>query len=610
MTLPIAAWSPTEEFIKTTHIAQCMMEQGFTCYRDLHQWSVNHYSDFWQTVITKLNIRFDEPYSRLIDLTLSVETPKWLVDAKLNIVNSCFPTNNSYTAIISQTEQGTVVHTSLNELDQFSNRVANSVSQQCKVGDRIAIVMPMTPFAVAIYLGVIKAGCVVVAIPESFSAEEIAIRLQIAPVKLVFCQDKLVRDGKSLPLYEKIVDAYPGVTVVLPIENSPPTLLRSQDMYWENFLVSDISFSNVSCQPDDPINILFSSGTTGEPKAIPWSHISPIKCGSDAYFHHDLKPGDIFCWPSSLGWMMGPWLIFACLLNRATIALYEGTPNNKAFGKFVQDNKITHLGVVPTLVKTWRHSRCMEGLDWSAIKLFTSTGERSNAEDMLYLMSLANTRPIIEYCGGTEIAGAYITGTLVQPAAPAAFTTPALGLDFVILDEHQVIAEKGEVALKPPSIGLSSVLLNKSHHEIYYQGMPFFEGIPFRRHGDQLERCKNGFYRLLGRVDDTMKLAGIKISSAEIETVLNILPGIQETAAIAVNPREGGPSQLIIYVVLMSSNQMDAQQLKIIMQQAIKQKLNPLFKIHDLMIVDSLPRTASNKMMRRVLREQYRQEKG
>src|SRR5688572_22989055 len=182
-------------------------------------------------------------------------------------------------------------------------------------------------------------------------------------------------------------------------------------------------------------NILFSSGTTATPKAIPWNHTTPIKAAADAYLHHDIRPGDVLAWPTNLGWMMGPWLIYAALVNRAAIALYSGAPSGADFGDFVEKTGVTMLGVIPSLVRAWRESRCMEGRDWSRIRCFSSTGECSNADDMRYLMSLAGNKPVIEYCGGTEIGGGYITGTMIHPAAPATFTTPALGLDFEILDD-------------------------------------------------------------------------------------------------------------------------------------------------------------------------------
>ena len=409
-----------------------------------------------------------------------------------------------------------------------------------------------------------------------------------------------------MPLYEKIIHAKAPLTVVLPAKKTLTQKLRSKDVNWKNFLSSNKKLTPVSCAPDHYTNILFSSGTTGAPKAIPWTHTTPIKCASDAYLHHNIQPHDVLCWPTSLGWMMGPWLIYASLINHATIAIYGGVPLGKDFGKFVQNAKVTMLGVVPTIVKTWRNSACMEKLDWSAIKLFSSTGECSNVDDMLYLMSLVNYQPIIEYCGGTEIGGGYITSTLLQPSAPAALTTKALGLDFVVLNEKGKLAHKGEIALIPPSIGLSTQLLNKDHHQVYYANMPkLSSGQILRRHGDEVEQFKNGFYRLQGRTDDTMNLSGIKVSSVEIERALINVPFIKETAAIAANPRGGGPSQLIIYAVPQPNKKITQAQLTDHLQTAMKKFLNPLFKIHELILVDALPKTISNKIMRGVLKNDY-----
>src|SRR5579883_1061229 len=602
--LPV--WFPDEEFIKTTNIWKSMNQLGFKDYVTFHQWSTAHYPEFWQMITTKLNIVFDKPYSKVVDLSKGIEFPYWFPDSKLNIANSCFHANEAAIAIIEQTSEGVLKKTTYGELNKLSNRVANTIHHYLKRGDRVGISMPMSKEAIAIYLGIIKAGCCVVSIAESFAAPEIASRLRIANVKIIFTQDQIIHQNKHIPLYEKIIDANAPFTIVLPAKERLAVSIRQQDMGWNDFLDKNDQLTAVSCDPEEETNILFSSGTTGEPKAIPWTHITPIKCGSDAYFHLNIQSDDILCCPTSLGWMMGSWLMYATFFNQATMAIYDGSYNNREFGQFIQNNEITILAITPSLVKNWRQSKCMEGLDWHAIKLFCSTGECSHANDVEYLSSLAHHRPVIEYCGGTEIGGAYITSTLIQPLAPATFTTPALGIDFAIIDEQGRISDNGEVALIPPSIGLSTKLLNKNHHEIYYAHMPrLSSGKILRRHGDYVEQCANGFYRIHGRVDDTMNLNGIKISSAEIESVLNTIPYISEVAAVAIQPVNGGPSQLIIYAVPKLTETFDVNQLKKDMQNAIKHDLNPLFKIHDVVMVECLPRTVSNKVMRRILREQY-----
>ncbi|MDZ7775345.1 MAG: AMP-binding protein [Bacteroidales bacterium] len=255
--------------------------------------------------------------------------------------------------------------------------------------------------------------------------------------------------GKELPLYEKLLETDPVQTVVLPAREKIAAPLRRGDLSWTDFLPESTAFTPVSCTAGEYCNILFSSGTTGAPKAIPWTHATPIKAAADGFAHQDIQPDDVVAWPTNLGWMMGPWLIFATLINQATMGLFYGAPTGKNFGRFVQDARVTILGVIPSMVKHWKQTGSLQGLNWTKIKLFSSTGESSNPQDYLWLMAQAGYKPVIEYCGGTEIGGGYMTGTLLQPASPAAFTTPALGLDIIILDDQQQPASEGASIASP-----------------------------------------------------------------------------------------------------------------------------------------------------------------
>lgn len=609
--IPAAAWIPSKEIIKSANLSQLMQELTIDVYSELYSWSIQNYREFWQHMLEKLSIKLDQKYADICDLTQGLEQPNWLHGAKLNIASSCFNAPANTPAILFQTEGGAIQHMSYAELDALSNRIANSLHDHgIGMGDAVAVNMVMTANAVAIYLGILKVGATVVSIADSFAAEEIAVRLRITHAKAVFTQDHIVRGGKRLPLYEKVQQANAPCTIVLPAEDKEVDLsmpLRANDLSWYSFLSNNDQFKPVACDPAAMINILFSSGTTGDPKAIPWTHTTPIKCATDAWIHQNIKPGDVLTWPTNIGWMMGPWLIFAALINQATIGLYAGAPTGRDFGEFVQNSKTTMLGLVPSLVNVWRNTACMEGLDWSAIKVFSSSGECSNIEDMFYLSWLAGHKPIIEYCGGTEIGGGYISATVIQASAPATFTTPTVGLQMLIIDETGKACNNGEVCLIPPSIGLSNTLLNKDHHQVYYADMPTLaNGQLLRRHGDQIQRINKDYYRVLGRVDDTMNLGGIKTSSAELERVVGTLAAVKEAAAIAITPTGGGPSQLVMYVVPNNTVTVDTEELKQLLQQAIKQHLNPLFKVHDVVVVASLPRTASNKVMRRVLRDEYK----
>jgi len=165
--------------------------------------------------------------------------------------------------------------------------------------------------------------------------------------------------------------------------------------------------------------------------------------------------------------------------------------------------------------------------------------------------------------------------------------------------------EEGEVFLVPPSIGLSQTLLNRDHDEVYHAGCPAGpRGETLRRHGDQLARLPGGFFRAQGRADDTMNLGGIKVSSLELERVVDHHPAIVESAAIAVQTGGEGAEQLVVFAVVRAGA--DRDELLVDLRRRIAVELNPLFKLHDLVLVDSLPRTASNKLMRRELRARYR----
>ncbi len=160
-------------------------------------------------------------------------------------------------------------------------------------------------------------------------------------------------------------------------------------------------------------------------------------------------------------------------------------------------------------------------------------------------------------------------------------------------------------------MGLSMEVLNRDHHEEYYANTPQgLGGQLLRRHGDELQRLGNGYFRAHGRSDDCMNLGGIKVSSLQIEEIVGGVEGLRETAAVAVSPPDGGPSMLVLYAVPAEKTEWNAADLRSAMQRIIDTELNPLFKVHDVVIIESLPRTASNKVLRRHLRAEYEQRYG
>ncbi|MEM6840880.1 MAG: AMP-binding protein [Bacteroidota bacterium] len=603
------AWKPDERTIQNANISELMGQIGIESYAELYQWSIRNRAVFWEKSIKRLNIQFDQPYEKTLDDRAGNEQVEWLSGAQLNIVKSCFQAPADKPALTLANESGQTETLSYVQLEGLVNQVTSGLRNlELESGDAIALYLPLGKEAVAAYLGIVKAGMAAVLIADSFSAQELSSRLKVAKAKAIITVDAYAYNQKLLNVYSRVkeADAPPAVVV----QSQSDTQLRSTDVTWDDFLGEPTAETYIG-QPDDTISILFSSGTTSEPKAIPWNHLTPIKCAADGHFHHDIHPDDVVTWTTGMGWMMGPWLIYATLINRATIALFTGSAASLKFGEFVQDTKISVLGTIPSLVKVWRTSRVMEDYRW-AVRVFSSTGEPSNAKDYLYLMWLNNFKaPIIEYCGGTEIGGGYLTGTVVQSAIPATFTTPALGLELRFRN-HETGELKprqaGEVFIVPPAIGLSQKLLNRNHHEAYYAGSPTLDnGRLLRKHGDNYQILgklnQTTFYRSQGRADDVMNLGGIKVSAVEIEKVLNQHSAIVESAAVAISPPEGGPEQLVVFY--RADQTVEKELLKKELQKILSQQLNPLFRITDVVQQESLPRTASNKLMRRALRDGY-----
>ena len=610
---PPPAWFPSEREHRGANLSAFIRETGMEDYQALHRWSTREPGAFWEAIIRRLGIPMNMGPQGVLDSSGGAEDPRWLPGATMNIVDACFRQHPDNLAVLQGSDGSRgMVRLTYGQLDKLSLKFAAGLERAgLREGDGVALYMPMNIECVAAYLGIVRAGLRVISIPDSFPAPEVYRRMELGRARMIVTVAAFHRGARTFKLFERVKAADGPAAVILPDAGGEAPVLRPMDVMWDDFIEVPGRVGDRAGDPYRVTNVLFSSGTTSTPKAIPWTQLTPIKCAMDGHLHQDIRPGDVVAWPTNIGWMMGPWLVFATLINGGTMALYEGAPTGRGFTSFVQRAEVTMLGVVPSLVRAWRASGAAEGVDWTCVRAFSSTGEPSSQEDYLWLMSLARFRaPVIEYCGGTEIGGGHITGTVLQPASPATFTTPALGLNFRLLGdggEEAGVGEMGELFLVPPSLGMSQSLLNKDHHEVYYAGCPAGRGGEvLRRHGDQVLRLARGYFKAHGRADDAMNLGGIKVGSPEIERILDRHPGIYESAAVAIPPEGGGADRLVVFAVPSEAKNRDS--LKQELSARLSRELNPLFKIHDLVLVKDLPRTASNKLMRRELRAKY--EKG
>mmetsp|Transcript_12316 Transcript_12316/g.22052 ORF Transcript_12316/g.22052 Transcript_12316/m.22052 type:complete len:596 (-) Transcript_12316:51-1838(-) len=246
----------------------------------------------------------------------------------------------------------------------------------------------------------------------------------------------------------------------------------------------------VSALPyEDVTNILFSSGTTGTPKVIPWTHITPFRAAIEGWAHFDLRRGERLCWPTNLGWMMGPWTIYAALFNCAAVAIYEGGPQGPSFLRFVEAARVTVLGLVPSLAAAWQRTEAVHFKGTpifgrqSALKRFGSTGEASEPRLYHWLMSRAGEmggdgvikgrgvdgrgivggsyRPIMELCGGTELGGGFLGGSPLLPASPSLFNSVTVGSRILLLPHEldEGIEEEDDEAAKETRDGSKRAIM-------------------------------------------------------------------------------------------------------------------------------------------------------
>jgi acetyl-CoA synthetase len=357
--------------------------------------------------------------------------------------------------------------------------------------------------------------------------------------------------------------------------------------------------------------IIYTSGTTGKPKGTLHVHGGfPIKSAQDMAHGFDVTSKDTIFWFTDLGWMMGPWLIFGSLVLGATMVLYEGTPDYPApdrLWRMVDTHKVTVLGVSPTLVRSLmshgeeppsRH-------DLSSLRVLGGTGEPWNPEPFHWFFKhVGGSRiPIINYTGGTEISGGILCGNVITHLRACSFAGPLPGMaaDVVDAEGRSVRGEVGELVIRNPWPGMTRGFWGdrQRYLDTYWSR---FDGVWV--HGDwAYADPRDGLWYVLGRSDDTIKVAGKRLGPAEVESVLVGHPFVAESAAIGV-PDELKGEALVVFVVLRPGRNGDGAleaELKELVAGALGKPLRPK-SVH---FVSDLPRTRNAKILRRVVRSVY-----
>jgi acetyl-CoA synthetase len=616
-------WEPSPDVVERSRLKQFMNRHGIETFAELLERADDDIEWFWDAAVRDIDVAFYRRYDKVVDLSQGKPWAKWWVGARMNIVHSCLDRHRDgelrdKTAIVWEGEPGEVRKLTYAELDRQTSQLAGALRRLgVGQGDRVAIFMPMCPEVAVSVLAAAKIGAVIIPLFSGYGPEAIATRLRDGEAKVLICGDGFYRRGQVVPMKETADRALvncPSVKKVIVfrrvVREIPWT--HGRDENWEVLLEDHPDRARTQeLDPEDPLMIIYTSGTTGKPKGTLHVHGGfPVKAAQDMAHCFDVGPDDVVFWFTDLGWMMGPWLIFGTLVLGATMLLYEGTPDHPGpdrLWRMVAQHRATVLGVSPTLVRSLmthgdeppaRH-------DLASLRVLGGTGEPWNPEPFTwYFKHIGGGRiPVINYTGGTEISGGILCGNVITPLRPCSFAGPVPGMaaDVVDADGQPVRGEVGELVVRNPWPGMTRGFWGdrERYVETYWNR---FENVWV--HGDwAYVDPQDGLWYVLGRSDDTIKVAGKRLGPAEVESVLVGHSAVAEAAAIGV-PDEMKGEALVCFVILRSKHQPSdelARELQDLVASALGKPLRPQ-AVH---FVGDLPRTRNAKILRRVVRSVY-----
>jgi len=569
------------------------------------------------------DVRFYRRYERMLDISRGHAWARWCVGGTTNIVLNCIDKHRD-TAVSHQTflvwegedsrERRALTY---GEFAADVDRLAGGLRHLgIGRGDVVAIYMPNLPETFAAFFAILKLGAIVMPLFSGFGPSPIRSRLNHGEAKAVITANGTWRRGVPSPLksvLDEALQAAPSVQHVVVVDRGGievDTAMRpGRDHWWSDIVVGKKEeIATVEMQAEDPAILLYTSGTTGEPKGCIWTHIGFI--GSmvtrDMIICGDFKPADRFFFFSDMGWMVGA--MCACIPSfaGASLLVAEGTPDYPDTGRFwrlIAEHRVTYLGVSPTIVRgLMRYGDEVENYDLSSLRITASGGEAWTETPWRWFFDhvCKGKIPIINISGGTEVGGCIFTGTPNHPMNPGSFSRPALGVGADIVDmtgKRLPAGEVGELVLRHASIGLTKSLwkADARYLESYWDAIP---GLWV--HGDFAMRGYDGLYYILGRSDDTIKISGKRTGPAELEGILIATGKIAEAAIFGIpHPVKG--SAIVCACVPMPGVD-PAKGLADELSSALVRGMGASYRPEKILLVDDLPRTRNMKIMRRVLR--------
>lgn len=621
------AWQPDESVKARAQLTRFLSFCGLESWEQLYRRSIEDIAWFHEHLLRFLDLRFDRPYAQIVDLSRGIEWPRWCVDGKLNITKSCLDRwldsddTAHRPAVIQEGEEGAVRTLSYYDLWQEVELCAAGL-RACglKKGDAIGIHLPMVTETVTALLAINRIGGIAVPLFSGYGPAAIEARLRDVGAKALFTCDSFPRRGKHVAaklIADEAVASLPDITRVIVVRRTAESvpMKTARDIYFDQLRATGERNSPDKrraelTDAEDPLIAIYTSGTTGRPKGILHTHCGfPVKAAQDMCFGTDVGAGDRIAWLTDIGWMMGPWLIYGALLLGATMVLYDGAPDFPAPDRmwaFCARHGVNILGISPTLVRALAvHGDELPARhDLSSLRIFGSTGEPWNPDPWWWLFEKVGKQrvPIINYSGGTEISGGILMCHPLLPIKPCSFSAPCPGIAADVVDEsgQSVRGAVGELVIRQPWIGQARGFWrdDERYLKTYWSR---FDHVWV--HGDWAMLDADGFWYILGRSDDTIKVAGKRVGPAEVESVLVAHPQVAEAAVIGV-PDEMKGNALVAFCVLKADAQAD-EKLARALKEMVGTELGRPLRPEQVFFVSALPKTRNAKVMRRVIRAAF-----
>ena len=575
---------------------------------------------YWQKQALERITWYKEPTEILDDSNAPFY--KWFKDGELNLSYNCLDrhleTDRDRVAFYWEGEPGDTQEITYQDLYERVCKLSNGLKELgVKKGDRIAIYLGMTPEIVISMLACARIGAVHSVVFGGFSAEALADRINDAEAKVVITADGAWRRGDIVPLKKNVDDSlkltdHIESVVVVKRTNNDVNMVEGLD-YWYHDLVDK---QDATCEPEvmnaeDMLYILYTSGTTAKPKGIVHTqagYLTGVTTTHSAVF--DVKEDDIYWCAADCGWVTGhSYIVYGPLANKTTSVMYEGAPNapdEKRLWSIVEKYKVNIFYTAPTAIRAFMKwgVEHPQAHDLSSLRLLGTVGEPINPEAWMWYHENIGSEScaIVDTWWQTETGSIMITPLPgITSTKPGSACGPMPGIDAIVVDEKGNEVSKGEggyLAIKTPWPSMLRTVFGdeKRYIDTYWSK---YDGMYFA--GDGAKYDDDGYFWLLGRVDDVMNISGHRISTAEVESALVAHESVAEAAVIGRADEISGEA-IAAFVTLIGGFEGN-DELITTLRQHVSDKIGPIAKPKSIVITNDLPKTRSGKIMRRLLKD-------